>query len=133
MVKRKDSKGRVLPDGVTERADGRYLYRYQYYGKTKFIYDRDLNALKDKILKKKMEICSGVNDDYAKLTLDMWFPQFIEIFQKNRIKASTLANQLNYYEWYVQGTDIGRMPIQKLKRTHMVNHFQNVLMNMLLL
>ena len=31
MAKRKDSKGRALPDGVSERSDGRYIYRYQTF------------------------------------------------------------------------------------------------------
>lgn len=31
MKKRKDKNGRVLPDGVSLRADGRYIYRYRLY------------------------------------------------------------------------------------------------------
>ena len=39
MIRRKDSKGRVLNDGETQRADGRYVYQYtDMLGKRKSIY-----------------------------------------------------------------------------------------------
>lgn len=50
MARRKSRDGRVLPDGVSERADGRFIYRYQVYGKPHYIYDKDLGELKKKIL-----------------------------------------------------------------------------------
>ena len=40
VKRRKDSNGRVLPDGVTQRSDGRYLYRSQFNGKTVYIYGK---------------------------------------------------------------------------------------------
>ena len=32
MAKRKDSKGRVLKTGESQRKDGSYMYRYKRYG-----------------------------------------------------------------------------------------------------
>lgn len=39
MIRRKDSKGRVLNDGEIQRSDGRYCYQYtDAFGKRKFVY-----------------------------------------------------------------------------------------------
>ena len=49
MEKRKDNKGRILRTGETQRSDGRYCYRYmELDGKRKYVYDMDLNALREK-------------------------------------------------------------------------------------
>ena len=55
VAKRKTKDGRFLPDGVSERADGRFVYRYVLYGKTHYIYDRDLNELKKKIAQQQSQ------------------------------------------------------------------------------
>lgn len=124
MARRKSSNGRVLPEGVSERADGRFIYRYRLYGKTHYIYDRDLNELKKKILQTKVDIANGVNTNLSKLTLGEWYPQYIEIYKRNKVKESTLFNYVNYYNWYVKDSVIDRMPIKDLKRTHVIAHFQ---------
>ena len=126
IAKRKDPKtGRVLPDGVSYRhSDDRYIYRYQVYGKTHYIYDKDLNGLKAKILQSKVDVANGVNTDLSKLTLREWYPQYIEIYKKNKVKKSTLYNYQNYYNWYIKDSVIDRMPIKDLKRTHVIAHFQ---------
>ncbi len=126
MARRKSSNGRVLPEGVSERADGRFIYRYQLYGKTHYIYDRDLNELKKKILQSKVDVANGVNTNLSKLTLGEWYPQYIEIYKRNKVKESTLFNYVNYYNWYVKDSVIDRMPIKDLKRTHVIAHFQNL-------
>ena len=47
--RRKDSKGRVLRTGESERKDGLYQFRYEdISGKRQTIYDRDLNELRKK-------------------------------------------------------------------------------------
>ena len=81
VAKRKDSNGRVLPDGVSQRKDGRYLYRYNLYGKEKYIYDKDLNSLKKKIEQSKLDVASGRNCELAEMTLNEWYPQYIKIYK----------------------------------------------------
>ena len=37
--KRRDSKGRILPTGESQRTDGKYLYKYvDAFGNTKYVY-----------------------------------------------------------------------------------------------
>ena len=62
--KRKDKKGRVLKDGESFRADGRYMYRYtDLRGNRKYIYAHDLNELREK----EQVILRAIQDsmDYA--------------------------------------------------------------------
>lgn len=48
MAKRKDSKGRILKTGESQRKDGIYMYRYSdIRGKRKTIYSRDLKELRE--------------------------------------------------------------------------------------
>lgn len=124
MAKRKSRSGRVLPDGVSERADGRFIYRYRLYGKPHYIYDKDLNTLKEKILQLRIDVANGINTDISKLTLGEWYPQYIDIYKHNKVKESTLFNYESYYNWYIKGSVIDCMPIRDLKRTHIIAHFQ---------
>ena len=127
VVKRRDPSGRVLPDGVSYRSrEQRYLYRYQLYGKTHYIYDRDLNELKKKILQSKIDVANGVNTDLSRLTLGEWYPQYIDIYKRPKVKETTLFNYTNYYNWYIKDSVIDRMPLRDLKRTHVIAHFQRL-------
>ena len=75
MQKRKDRNGRVLPQGVTQRADGRYLYREQINGKSIYLYAKTLNEMKERISKHKLDAARGVDVDLKKLTLNEWYFQ----------------------------------------------------------
>lgn len=124
MKKRKDSFGRTLPDGVSQRADGRYIYRYQKYGRPHYIYDRDLNKLKEKILQLQVNVVNGVNTDYKKMTLNEWYPQYLQIYKEGKIKQGSLINMKNNFKWYVAPYDLGHMPVCDIKRPYVVAHFQ---------
>lgn len=125
MKKRKDSNGRVLPDGVAQRADGRYLYRYQLNGKPVYIYDKDLNSLKQKIAKFQMDIINGINTDIGKMTLNEWYYQYLEIYKKDKLKASSYQNSVCYYRRYVENVGmLGRMRIKDIHRSHVIAHFK---------
>lgn len=62
IVRRKDSKGRVLQNGESERKDGLYQFRYTQFGKRKTIYAKTLNDLR----KEEKEILKALdeNKDY---------------------------------------------------------------------
>lgn len=65
MERRKDSKGRVLKKGKSERKDGRYQYRYNdAFGARKTVYANGLNELRD--LEKRIEKDIGDGIDYSK-------------------------------------------------------------------
>lgn len=126
VVKRKTKDGRVLPDGVSERKDGRFVYRYLFNGKPRYMYDRDLTSLKKKISQLQLDITTGRNLDLAGMSLKEWYPQYIKIFKEGKVKETTLLNLYYYFKWYVQDYEIARMPMRDLKRTNFIAHFKHL-------
>lgn len=127
VQRRKDKvTGRVLPPNVSRRADGRYIHRSMVYGKPHYIYDRDLDKLKEKILEFEYSLKNGKVLDISKLSLDEYYPQYIELYKKNNVKETTLKNLTAYYNWYIKGAVIARMPIKDLKRSMVIAHFREL-------
>lgn len=86
MKKRKDKNGRVLPDGVSLRADGRYIYRYRLHSKQKYLYSNDLQDLKSKIEELKIDVASGANIEIKNMCLNEWYPQYLKTSKKERLR-----------------------------------------------
>ena len=127
MVKRKDRNGRVLPQGVTQRADGRYLYREQINGKSIYLYAKTLNEMKERISKHKLDAAKGVDVDLKKLTLNEWYFQYLEIYKKNNIKEMSYRNMINYYTWYVKNFGmLGSLCLEDITHAKVVSHFQEL-------
>lgn len=63
LIRRKDSRGRVLHDGESERKDGIYQYRYTHNGKRYTVYAANLAELREKEKEIHERLNSGV--DYA--------------------------------------------------------------------
>lgn len=127
MQKRKDRNGRVLPQGVTQRADGRYLYREQINGKSIYLYAKTLNEMKERISKHKLDAARGVDVDLKKLTLNEWYFQYLEIYKKNNIKEMSYRNMINYYTWYVKNFGmLGSLCLEDITHAKVVSHFQEL-------
>lgn len=123
MVRRKTKDGRVLPHGVSERADGRFIYRYKFGGKTHYIYDKDLNELKKKIDKVTVDKYLGMDIDRSNMKLGEWYKQYVATY-KSKVKETTLNNYRKYYKWYVEGYPLDTMPVKSLNKTMIVTHFK---------
>ena len=68
---RKDNKGRNLHVRESQRADGRYLYTYMLNGKRRYVYDTDLNRLREKERQIEQDLYDGIRTHEAfKLTLN---------------------------------------------------------------
>lgn len=68
VIRRKDSNGRVLQSGESQRKDGIYQYRYTYGGKRETVYAPNLNELRQK--EKEIQALLGVGINYAAGTID---------------------------------------------------------------
>lgn len=92
---RKDSKGRKLKDGESQRNDGRYSYRYTDIrtGKRNSIYASNLPELREKEKQLEKDIADHIlTDSVSKnMTLDALFDRYIEICD---IAESTRANYI---------------------------------------
>lgn len=91
--KRRDTKGRILATGESQRADGRYAYKYNdYSGKTKFIYAwklvstdstpkgkrKDL-SLREKEKAVQKDISDGIDTSSAKMTVSQLYKLHISL------------------------------------------------------
>lgn len=102
--KRRDSKGRVLRNGESQRKDGRYAYVYvDNNGKQKFTYSWKLEntdrvpqgkracvSLRDKVKMLKKDLESGIVPNGGNMTVQQLVEKYIS--QKTGVRHNTEAN-----------------------------------------
>lgn len=125
--KRKDGKGRILRDGESQRADGRYRYQYMdSRGKRHEVYSwklvetdktppgkRDDTSLREKIKHISRDIEDGIKTAADnKITLNEMFDLYMA--GKYELKQSTRTNYLYMYKNYVS-EEIGKKKIASIK------------------
>lgn len=116
---RKDSKGRKLDTGYTQRSDGRYCYRYQVNKKTHYLYDRSLADLKEKVKRLRKELDNGIDVSNAHVTtLNDSFDVYIS--SRKKLRDTTRNNYIYLYDKFVRdsiGTKIiGKIMIQDVEQ-----------------
>lgn len=126
MIKRKDSKGRVLNDGETQGKDGRYRYQYtDVLGKRKAVYSwkllpadrtpsgkrRDLS-----LREKEKQIVADLNSGIVPCGGNMTVLELVEkyISQKNGVRHNTMANY-NFVINIIKKEEFGTNRIDKVK------------------
>lgn len=125
-AKRVDNKGRKLPDGFSQRKDGRYQARFTVNGKRYTIYDMELSALKIKYIEKRNEINNMVFIDDNNMKLNEWFDKWMEVYKKPKIKESSQDLYIRYWKKYIR-YNIGMIPLKKIKRVQIVELYNKML------
>lgn len=125
-VRRKDSNNKVLRAGESQRADGRYVYRYSdVTGKRHSIYAKDLNELRIKEnevqfkLNHKLDLVNGNVSlyDYA----DNWL----------NMKHNVCDNTKHTYRAILKSlkeTELGNMILSEIKPTHIKNYLNDLVL-----
>lgn len=89
--KRKDNKGRILRAGESQRSNGSYMYRYtDINGKRRYIYDKDLNSLRNQIKKIEKDLQDGIDFEAGNITVIELLEKYL--CQKRNIKKQTKAS-----------------------------------------
>ena len=126
MIKRKDSRGRVLNDGETQGKDGRYRYQYtNVLGKRRAIYSWKLlpadrtpsGKRKDLSLREKeKQIMSDLNSNIIPCGGNMTVLELVEkyISQKTGVRHNTMANY-NFVINIIKKEEFGARRIDKVK------------------
>lgn len=123
---RYDKKGRKLPKGISQRKDGRYIWRLTYEGITyPPVYDNDLKRITDTATIKKAEILKGTFTMPDKMTLNQYFAHFMKTYKKGSIKVVSYENSMNYWKWYVQ-EPLGKKQMQKIKRAEVIDLYKEL-------
>lgn len=130
--KRKDKDGRILPENVTQRENGTYMWRKSIDGKSYCLYGKTLGEIKQKKDVALGEIRKGEykgkhdrmreERELAKkdITLNEWFFQWEKAYRVGNVKESTLnENHLKYMKCF--SDNIGRMKIKDIRQIDITN------------
>lgn len=114
MERRKDKKGKVLRTGESQRPDGRYCYRYvDLSGKRKYIYDTDLNSLREKERKINKDLEDGIYSN--EITMNECFGRYMAI--KVDLREGTRHKYNLEYNRWIRDTWFGNKLISKIKKS----------------
>lgn len=137
--KRKDSKGRILKEGESQRVDGRYMFQYKdAYGKRQTLYSwklvetdrtpkgkKETISLREQEEKVKQDVKDGIRVGIGKMTLNDMFEIYFST--KCTLKQSTRTNYRYMWDKYVRET-IGKRKLFTIRKSDIL-HFYNDLMN----
>lgn len=137
--KRKDSKGRILKDGESQRTDGRYMFQYKdTYGKRKTLYSwklvetdktpkgkKEMLSLREQEEQAKQDAKDGIRVCIGKMTLNDMFE--IYFATKRNLKQSTRTNYRYMWDKYAKET-IGKKKLYLIKKSDIL-HFYNDLLD----
>lgn len=129
-MERKDKKGRKLRVGeYYDSQNDRYLFRKMINGKRYTVTDEDLIALRKKAAALTIDIENNniYTRDMEKMTLDEYFECWCENSGKSSRKATTYMNYQAYYNAHVKGTELGRMAIRSIRKTHCQKLFNDMM------
>lgn len=99
--KRKDSKGRNLRTGESERKDGYYQYRWTVNGKEKTVYATTLSDLRKKEVQIRRDIEDGIDSRAADtLTFEDMFNKWMK--SRENLRGTTLTTNRNNYESHIK-------------------------------
>lgn len=121
--KRKDSKGRNLRTGESERKDGRYMFRWTQNGKENSVYALTLGELREKEERIQKDIQDGIDSiDSRSLTINDMYDKWIA--EKRGLRSTTLSGYKRYYERHVRNS-IGNRKVSAVKYSDIKKFFMS--------
>lgn len=126
VKQRKDSKGRVLQKGETQRPDGMYVYRYMNpYGKRCYVYSKDLFSLREKEQKLIRDQMDGLDTYVGGLaTVNMAFDRYMGT--KYNLRDTTRSNYTYMYDKFVRD-EFGHKKLTEVKYTDVKYFYYHIL------
>lgn len=121
----RDTNGKELPKGITQRKDGRYMGRFTYEGEAYCLYDRNLKKLEKAISNLKYEVEHGLCGSAKRVTLNQWFEEWLSVYKETTVKASTRLHFDTYYRIYIKKY-LGNKEIRNIKAIHVQKLFNKM-------
>lgn len=138
-TKRRDSKGRILKEGESQRSDGRYQYQYIGLDKKRHsVYSWKLlpsdkipsSKKADKSLREKeREIQKSLIEDSKKEIVNITLNEMFVIYIKKKrhkgkpLSQNTIKNYTSMYNMNVRESCLGKMKVQEIKKNHIVDFY----------
>lgn len=125
MERRKDSHGKVLKKGESERKDGTYMFRYSQNGERKYIYAKTLTELRNKENEIEKNQALGIyTNEY---TLNELFDRYLQ--QNAKIKERTKYKYKTEYDRWVRSTWLGKKKLKSLVKSDIVLFYKELKSN----
>ncbi len=109
----KDLKGKNLGRGLCQRKDGIYVGRISKNNKRYVVYDKNLNNVKVKLKKIKLDL--EKENNISEITLTEWFEEFLILYKEGKIKGDTLYR---YRQNFQTCEAISMMKLKDIKAMH---------------
>ena len=124
--RRRDSNGRILPAGISQRRDGLYVGRFSYFGDRYSVYGRTISETAKKLTEKKHDVWHhNVRHVDGNVTLDEWYRKWLDIYKKNSLKEQTLRQY--DYKWNKHiSPQFGSRRLCDIRRIELVSFFQKL-------
>jgi integrase len=111
--KRKDNRGRILRTGESQRKDGIYQYRYaDILGTRRYIYDADLNKLREKEKYVQKQLDQGLDYANGKMTVVELYEQYVDT--KRNARENTKKTYA-YFAKVLRNDAFSKKEISKVK------------------
>lgn len=137
-AKRRDSKGRVLREGESQRTDGQYMFRYtEKGGVRRTVYSwkltatdripegkRPCEALRDMEVRIRRDEEDGIGRLSGKNTLNDCFEKYISM--KSGLKKTTIASYKYQWRHYVQESPLGKTEIGKIRNSDVKRFYMSL-------
>lgn len=120
MKRRKDTKGRVLRKGESQRKDGVYMYRWtDLFGERKSVYAGTLEELRREEDAVQAELQSGIRRNNITLNDQIeWY-----LSTRGQLKSSTRENYIYYYHHTIENSFLGRMRVRDIRKSHILKFY----------
>lgn len=124
-AKRKDSKGRVLRKGESERIkEGRYQYRVNVCGTRHTIYALTLEKLREKEEELHKQICLGRDIRQGQSTLNEMFECYMST--KHKLRSNTKQNYLSLWDNNVRSSALGHAKIGDIRKLDILHFYSQL-------
>ena len=104
-----DKKGKQLPPGIRQRANGRYEGRVKVEYRSYSVYADTITETKKKMRELKYKLDHGLFVEKEKITLDEWNKTWMVQYKKNRVKNSTYNSYQKYYNMFEEISKCGKL------------------------
>ncbi len=140
--KRRDSKGRTLKTGESQRADGRYQYQYTDHDKKRHIVyswrllpsdsctsdKKGEKSLREKEKDIEKALIQGRNVQSGNISLNDMFDIYLSKKRNHGkpLNQNTLNNYKSMYNKHIRISSVGEMKIGDIRKLHIVDLYQEL-------
>lgn len=121
----KDIKGKTLPRGIVQKANGKYRGRFYYKGDTYSVEGDELKETVIKLENLRYETRHGLKGKGDHVTVEEWFQAWLYNHKKKSIKETTMIKYNNFYRRYIH-KEIGKYRLGELKLMTIEKIFQDM-------